>query len=410
MDLRQVPEQRMVFSQALRLALEVLQKPHQELALWLQEEVESNPLLEISETPPFKEPVDIPDKPSLYEHLLREIRDTFSNPTDLQIAEELIGHFDEKGFITTPLEEITHLFDCSKEQVEAVLLKIQALDPPGIGARSLQESLLIQLRRQKDKNSLAYRLVKEHFDDLLHGRYTSLKKKLEITPVEISQAIQKLAKLQLRPAVGFKEVPAPTAIPDLRALKMDQNWIIEVAEEEFPPIQIRKDLHEILPKLAQSEKKTVRSWLISAKWLLRSLNRRKTMLHTIALHLIRKQADFLDQRAPLQEIDVQDLAVLVGVHESTIHRALSGKIIEGPWGTIPLRSLLSQTASIDRSKMMLQRLIEQENKKSPLTDEELSEALHQQGIDMARRTVAKYRKELKLGSATQRKRLIEQSL
>jgi RNA polymerase sigma-54 factor len=396
-------ERRMTFSLALQQAVEILQMPQQELAVWLQNEVEKNPLLEVSEHFSTKESYEVAYTPSLYEHLCKEARDTFSNSWQQKVAEVLIGFLDDKGFLSTPLEEIAALFQIKAEDIEPILIKIQAFDPPGIGARNLQESLLIQLSRQKEKKSFAYRMIADHFDDLLHGRYSQIKKKMNIEPGVLSSAIQKITKLQLRPAAGFEKTLAPTALADLKAIKIDQEWQVEMVEEEFPPIQIRQDLHILLPKLAAEEKKSVKNWMISAKWLLRSLNRRNRLLISLTAHLLKKQNAYLEKKGPLQEISAHDLAELLGVHESTIHRALSEKFIEGPWGLMPLRSLLSQSAHVEHHKQLLQRLIEQENKHKPLTDDELSQLLHKKGITMARRTVTKYRKELKVGSAAQRK-------
>ncbi len=398
-------ERRLTFSLALRQAVEILQMPQQELAIWLQSEVEKNPLLEILEGGGAKEIEDIPHRPSLYEHLCQEIRETFSNPWELKVAETIVGSLDERGFLATPLEEIAALFSVTVEDIIPVLTKIQSFDPPGIGARNLQESLLIQLGRQKEKNSLIYQILNNHFEDLLQGRYTKIKKSKQITPEEFSAAIQKLAKLQLRPAAGFEKSSTPTATADLKAVKIDQEWQIEMVEEEFPQIQIRQDLPALLPKLAAEEKKSVKHWLISAKWLLRSLNRRNRLLVSLTTELLKKQNGYLEKKEPLQELGASDLAALLGVHESTIHRALSDKLLEGPWGLISLRSLLSQNAAAEHHKQLLQKLIEQENKCKPLTDEELSQLLHKKGIAIARRTVAKYRKELNVASASHRKQL-----
>ncbi len=398
-------ERRLTFSLALQQAVEILQMPQQELAIWLQNEVEKNPLLEIPEQVGVKEVDDIPHCPSLYEHLCKEMRETFSSHWELKVAEVLIGSLDDRGFLATPLEEIAALFQTKVENIEPILAKIHSFDPPGIGARDLQECLLIQLCRQREKGSLAYRIIADHFEDLLQGRYTQIKKNIKIAPEELSAAIQKLAKLQLRPAAGFEKSSAPTATADIKAIKVDQEWQIEMVEDEFPLIQIRQDLPSLLPKLAAEEKKSVKHWLISAKWLLRSLSRRSRLLVSLTAHLLKKQSAYLERKGPLQEVGASDLAALLGVHESTIHRALSDKLLEGPWGLISLRSLLSQSAAAEHHKQLLQRLIEQENKCSPLTDEELSQLFHKKGIAIARRTVAKYRKELNVASAVHRKQL-----
>ncbi|MDP1608351.1 MAG: RNA polymerase factor sigma-54 [Chlamydiales bacterium] len=393
----------MHFSLALQQSLEILQMPQQDLALWLETEVEKNPLLEISHPKPISELHDLPYLPSLFEHLQKEIQTTCHEPLDQKIAEALVGYLDEKGFLTSPLEEIAEIFDVSREKVESILYVIQSFDPPGIGARDLRESLLIQLLRKKKSSTYAYQIVDRHFDDLLHGRYTQIKKHLKIAPKELTLAIEELAKLQLRPAANFRFLPAPTRKADLRAFKGELSWNVDIVGEEFPSIHIKKDLFPSLQQLKGEDQKTVKTWLVSAKWLLRSLQRRKKLLIKLATHLLHKQSAYLEHKGPLAAITTQDLAQEFGVHESTIHRALAEKMLEGPWGLIPLKSLLSAAQTIKNHKLLLQKLIEGENKESPLTDEELSSLLSKQGISLARRTVSKYRKELKFGSALRRK-------
>ncbi|MBX9744642.1 MAG: RNA polymerase factor sigma-54 [Chlamydiales bacterium] len=397
----------MHFSLALKQSLEILQMPQQDLAVWLEGEVEKNPLLEISQTKSLGELPEFPYVPSLYEHLQKEIQITCHELIDQKIAEALVGCLDEKGFLTTPLEEIAELFHVSREKVESALLVIQSFDPPGIGARTLRESLLIQLLRKKKSSTCAYHIVDRYFDDLLHGRYTQIKKNLKIAPQELTLAIEELAKLELRPAANFRFFPAPIRKADLRAFKGEHLWNVEIADEEFPSIYIKKDLLSTLQKLKREDQKTIKTWLISAKWLLRSLQRRKKLLINIATYLLHQQSAYLEQKGPLAIITAEDLAQEFGVHESTIHRALAEKNLEGPWGLIPLKSLLSHAQTNKHHKYLLQKLIEGENKESPLTDKELSALLRKKGISLARRTISKYRKELKLGSTLRRRTVLK---
>lgn len=395
MRLGMVRERQMSFSLALKQAIEMLQMPQTELALWLQQEVEKNPLLELPE-PKGAKPIDeIAYRPSLYEYLCHQIKEVFLDPSEQTIAEILVGFLDEKGFLSTPLEEISALFPYPIETLTYILKKIQSFDPAGIGARNLQECLSLQLKRKSP--CIAQKIVEGHFDDLLHGRYAKLKKTLQIGPHEFAAAIDTLAKLNLRPASGFERQMASIKTADLRAVKSDDKWAIEIIDDEFPPIQIRQDVASLISKMAADEKKSIKAWLIAAKWLKRSLCRRNHLLATAAEHLLNRQEE------NLEPITSQELAERLQVHESTIHRVLSEKMIELPCGIVSLRSLLSQKAAVNHHKHILQNLITQENKAKPLTDEELSSLLQLKGIALARRTVAKYRKELKLPAASRRK-------
>lgn len=401
MRLGLIRERRLTFSLALRQAVEILQMPKLELATWLHQEIEKNPILELPEPKGFLAIDETASTPSLYEHLCREIKDAFSDRFEQKIAETIVGFLDEKGFLSTPLVEIAELFQCSLSKLETILKKIQSFDPPGIGARNIQECFLLQLEAKAP--CIAKEIVERHFDDLLHGRYVKIKKKLQIDSRELTIAIEKLAKLNLRPASGFKELPAPAKIADLKATKVDGKWFIEILDEEFPPIQIRQDWSDLVPKLAAAEKKSIKTWLIAAKWLKRSLCRRNRLLIQLASELLNKQTEYLDKGGVLEPITTQDLAKSLEVHESTIHRTLTEKMIEGPWGVASLRSFLPLSATTNHHKKILEKLIEQENKTKPLTDEELSSLFKLKGVALARRTIAKYRKELKLGPASRRK-------
>ncbi len=402
--MRQVPLRKMELSFALFQSLQILQMPQQELADWLEEEIEKNPLLELTRTVSKNEEFsETAALPSLYEYLQEQIRETLTTPLDRQIAEELIGHLDEKGFLSTPIGEIASLFLVTPEYIESVLRVIHSFNPAGIGARNLQEALLIQLSRQEPKNTLAYRLIADFFDDLLHGRYTLLKKKAAVGAEELSAAIRTLAHLQLRPAAGYRECSASTLLPDVKVVKIDQTWSIEIDEDDLPPLHIQSAYLSLLSTLKPAEKETFKTYMTSAKWLIRSVSRRRNLLYKLTSYLIEKQSDYLDQKGPLVEVSAQDLSILTGVHESTIHRALSGKIIDTPRGQIPLKSLISHSPQNDHCKSVLQRLVAGENKEHPLTDQELVAALQTKGFTLARRTIAKYRNELRIGSAIQRK-------
>jgi RNA polymerase sigma-54 factor len=376
-------------SQAMQKSLEILRMPQAELATLIHQEIEKNPLLELdsfSSKPLSRLPLETAAVPSLRDHLLFQIREAFDCPRTREIAEEMIGYLDEKGFFTEPLERLTILFNVSILQLEEILSSLQMFDPPGIFSRHLQEAFLIQLERDEQKDSLSYRLVHQAFDDLIHGRYSAMKKKFQTTGAELREAIQKLARLSARPASKF-QVHSPQPIhPDLKISRVDGRWMVEATNELLPTFHIQQEYAD-LPEL--------RSFYTSAKWFVRSLTRRKNLLLSIGTYLVRKQAAFLSNASAL--------SLLFGVHESTISRAISDKYIESPFGLLPLRSLISSTN--ESAKELLQRLIRTEDKRSPYTDEQIAEKMKQAGCDIARRTIAKYRKQLEISSAAARKTL-----
>jgi RNA polymerase sigma-54 factor len=402
MDPRQflnlAPERRMVMTFALRQALEILQMPQLDLGQWLQSEIEKNPLLELGPVQSKKRfEGELSASISLREHLICQIRENFSDDKDRLIAEAFLEHLDEKGFISCSIEAISAFF---KKPVDRILNVLQTFDPPGIFARNLQEGLLLQLRAKGKEKSTAFSLVQNCFDDLLHGRYGAIKKKLMCRDLHL--AINDLSRLSLRPAHVFMQEPIAPIYPDLKIYKLEGGWGLELIEDELPQFHIQTEYLDIETE-SNEEKESLRNFKTHAKWIFRSLNRRRKMLREMGRILIRKQAAFLDQKGPLVHLSMRELAEKLEVHESTLSRALSGKYASTPRGILPLRSLVSAAPESANAKMALELVIRMENKQDPLTDDQLVQELGSKGYKLARRTVAKYRTQLKIGSASQRK-------
>lgn len=378
-------ERRMVMTTSLRQSLDILQMPQMELATWLLSEIEKNPLLE-PVGPPFNplvvEQKELESKESLYDHLKSQIREAFPEGKLREKAEELLHTLDEKGYLESPLPE----------GAEKVLPILQTFDPPGIFATSLQECLLLQLKAKNLVDSPVFRLVKDFFSDLLEGRYAQIKKKIDLT-----DAIQKLSQLQLRPVSSFQSECAPSLIADLRILHIEGKWIIEIPDRAFPQFQI---IRYELENFSKEEKKCVREWTYQAKWISHCVKRRQQLLLKIGAYLVRKQSGYLHRQENLKPLSMKEAAKDLEMHESTLSRALSGKYAETPRGLILLRSLIHAAPQALSAKEWIKQLCEKE--KTPLTDSEISELLAKQGISIARRTIAKYRKSLKIGSARNR--------
>jgi len=392
-------ETKFALSQALQKSLEILRMPQAELATMIYEEVEKNPLLELDSYSPAVLSHPVPDTAanvSMRDHLFAQIREAFIHRQVQEIAEEMVGYLDEKGFFTEPLERLTILFNLPIRSLEKILSMLQTFDPPGIFSRDLQEAFLLQLERESQKESLSYKLVEHCFDDLIHGRYSVMKKKLQTTAASLSEAIQKLARLSTRPASKFQASLAQPIHPDLKISCVDAQWFVETIHELLPKFHIQKEYLEI-PEL--------RSFQASAKWLIRSVSRRKNLLLSIGTYLVRKQTAFFSNRGPIVPITSVELAEIFGVHESTISRAIADKYIDSPRGLIALRTLVSSVN--DPAKELLQRMILSEDKKRPLTDEEIAKKMKEAGCDVARRTIAKYRKQLEIASAAARKNRVD---
>lgn len=383
------PERRLIMTFALRQSLEILQMSQLELSQYLQNEIEKNPLLEL-DPPRHKKrfEFDLPALPTLHEHLQTQIRENFSSPKDRRMAADLVNHLDERGFLTL-------------ETADAKILSVlQTFDPPGIFARNLQEALLLQLKAKGKENALSFALIQNCFEDLLHGRYTNIKKKLKSS--DLTSAMRDLVHLSFRPANAFKREPSCPIHPDLHISKIEGGWTLQLIEDELPPFHIQTEYLNLEPKIAE-ERESLREFKTQAKWIFRSLSRRRKLLLDIGRILVCKQSTYLDQKGPLVALTTRELAEKLAIHESTLSRALAGKYASTPRGIIPLRALLSATPAAETAREILERLVSAEDKQNPLTDSELSKALKSNGFCAARRTIAKYRTQLKIGSTSQRK-------
>lgn len=393
--LKLAPERRQVLSFLMQKSLEILQMPQLDLGEWLIKEIEKNPLLELDsykKSPRIEK--EIPAKISLYEHLLTQLREAFLDRKEKRIAQMLFEQIDEKGFLPAKLKV--------KGPTLRILEMMQTFDPPGIFARDLKECFSIQLRLKGKKNTLTYKLVDECFNDLLHGRFTLIKKKLGTT--DLGSAIHDLTRLNLRPANVFNENPAAHIHIDLRITKIQGGWTLELVEEDLPVFHIQDEYLDLSPESSE-EKASLREFKTQAKWIFRSLKRRRKLLKQLGGILVIKQAAFLEAKGPLKSLTMKEVASKLDVHESTLSRALSGKYASTPRGILPLRSLLTKTPETISAKGMLEKLISNEDKCKPLTDDQLARLLNEKGFLIARRTIAKYRGQLKIGPANQRKHL-----
>ncbi len=400
-DLRS--EQRQVMTFALHQALQILQMPQLELAEWIQAEIERNPVLEPTNRPctytnAYTNESLVAAKPTLREHLLRQAHELFAEPADCQMAEWVIDQLDDRGWFSASKDERPIDWD----SMNRILLALQTFDPPGIGARNLQECLWLQLRAHS--YSLAEILVRDHFDDLIQGRLASIQKRLHISGGELQKALHRIARLHLRPASKFDASTNHFIIPDLMIKEVDSGWILEVGAEELPIIKLQSGYIDLIPKLSiKEEKSQLRAWVTGARWLQRCIKRRHDILRTIGKLLIYKKSAFLSQTGEISPIAIEELAQILNVHPSTAWRAVAGKTLACSHGLIPLRQFFSESASTEPTKEQIRRLIQEEDRTHPISDDAIMKKLQEIGIQCARRTVSKYRRALQFATAARRK-------
>lgn len=354
-------------------------------------------------------------EPSLFEFLMEQARETFSDEKDVCIAELLIGNFDENGFLTMTWNELAFLYRFSEEHAKELLKKIQQFEPYGVGASSIQESFLIQLELLGKKETLAYSIISKHYDDMMHNRIPTIQKKLCCTKKELTHAIKHdIALLSLHPGTSFSKQMIQTVVPDI-TLEIDGDELkITVNDDFLPPIHLNPLYFKMLedPSTSKEAREFLDKKLTSLRWLLRNIHQRNTTLERIVKFLTKKQYDYLTNvNGKLFPMVMKLVAEELGLHESTITRAISNKFLACPRGVIPLKDLFSygytnvagEEISSETIKEVLKELINREDKSQPLSDTALSNLLKEKGLICARRTVAKYRCELNQGNAHQRK-------
>lgn len=352
---------------------------------------------------------------SLFEHLMQQARETFEVKGDLEHVEALIGNFDENGYLKTPLEEIAILQKCEKAKLEGLLQVIQTFHPSGVGARDVRESLLIQLTRQNKQETLAYQMIDNHFDDMLHNRIPIIVKALHCTAAEVAEMIDRhIAKLDLHPGACFAKQMTSHIVPDVTVRQEDDKLVVVVNENAVPSLRLNNRYLRMLNEqnLAQDVREFIQQKIGSAKWLLRNIFQRNETIEKIACELVKRQSDFFrNPEGKLMPLTMKVIAEELQLHESTIARAVANKYIDTPRGLLSMRSFFTNAIESEGEELssktvkdLLKEIIWNEDKSHPLSDEAISAELKARGISCARRTVAKYRKLLGLGVAQQRRK------
>lgn len=425
--------QKLLINLAMRQALHVLQLPQIELAEWLHAEIEKNPILELdfSDDPSEEFFLETHGRSSsfckvsqeleggvvavesLYEHLMKQAGLAFENDEEKSLAELIIGHLNEEGFLDTPFKEISPT--TSQKKMEEVLNVIQTFEPAGIAARSFQESFLLQLNRNSEGETMAKRLIRNHFNDLLDRRFSKIAKKLGICVDEVLEVVEKqIALLSLRPGALFSPSPVALRVPDLFFLFFEGKWKIEVGSSYLPRFQIAPSFHRAISQIKANKLglSFLRKHMCASKWLRRIIDQRKQTLLAIGHLILETQKEFLNGEARgLLPMTMKEAATALGIHESTVARAVSGKWVSCPQGLFSLRSFFGQGLRMGRGKIsnhslreLLSSMINAEDKNAPLSDQQIVEKFRKTGIVCARRTVNKYRSMLKIGSALHRRK------
>ena len=353
---------------------------------------------------------------SLREHLLEQISMDLPDPADRVIGLHLMDRLDESGYVTEDLYEVAALLNCGEDKVEAVLSRMQAFDPPGIFARSLSECLKLQLIEKNRWDPAMEKLV-ENLDLLAKRDFPALIKVCGIDREDLAEMIDEIKALTPRPAGAFDHAEAQPVTPDvLMRPKPGGGWIVELNTDTLPRVLVNARYYTQVAGGARSkeEKTYISDCFQSANWLVKSLHQRATTILKVATELVRQQEAFFTHGVGhLKPLILRDIADAIDMHESTVSRVTSNKFIATPRGIYEMKYFFTQalgssnggdTHSAESVRHRIKALIDAEAPKKILSDDKIVAILKAEGIDIARRTVAKYREGLGIASSVQRRR------
>ena len=350
----------------------------------------------------------IPVQETLQQNLIAQLNQTVLSADDRKAAELIIGNIDDDGFLQSTTDEMALNSGIPQDDFERVLGLIQTFHPAGVGARDLRECLLMQLRRQGKEHSLEHRIVSEHMDDLGRHRFVEIARRMAISVEDVQKAADNIARLNPRPGQIFAAAPQNYVLPDVIVEKVDGEYQISFNNEQIPHLRISNLYKDIIASgdaQTSDVKDYIRDKIRSGKFLIRSIHQRQQTILNIAQQIVSRQRDFLEHGAShLKPMTMAEVADAVGVHETTVSRAVSGKYMATPHGVFEMKYFFTsgyQTAtgeslSNTSVKQAILDLVKHESGSAPLSDHQIVEILSERGIPIARRTVAKYRSELNI--------------
>ncbi len=380
---------------------------------------------EIREAPPLEN--TLAREPDLYDHLLWQLHMMDVSPRQRELAELVIGNLNPDGFLVASIEELALLMrdghsgeSCSLEEVEEALTLVRDLDPPGIACWDLSQSLLLQLDFEEEpEDSRARQIVAEHWQPFLKRQFQRIAKDLDCQLEELEPVIDRIRLLQTRPGRKFSTERTQYVEPDVVIVRVSGEYVIQLNDDGMPRLRISRSYRQMLAKMREQKgqneaKQFIKEKMRAALWLIKSLDQRQRTIYKVANSIVHQQRDFLDHGVDhLRPMVLRDVADDIGMHESTVSRVVSNKYIHTPRGLFPMKFFFH--SGIDRDfggdisslsvKSKIEEFIKVEDPKRPLSDNALTKALNREGINIARRTVAKYRDELQIPSSTDRKQI-----
>ncbi len=441
--------QHLAMTMQLQQAIEILQLSAQELCATIEKEYLENPVLEMeystgrreryeqdgsvnvraladyldggSKQPAYFTDEDerqfdapTPLHATLEEALLEQVNFTFTeNESERAVATFLVGSLDSRGYLTLPTAEAARAMACSEAEVLRILAVIQSFEPAGVGARDLAECLRLQAQRQGIYEGLVAAVIDRYLDAVAVHRLKEIAATEHVRPAEVQMAVDIVRRLNPKPGAAYGAADSAYITPDVIIRKGEKGYEVEVEEAGVPQLHISA-LYRQSDTFDKATQKYIASRLRAAAWLINSIEQRRTTIRRVVEEIVRRQQDYLE-RGPsfLHPMTMKDVADTLGVHESTVSRAVANKYAELPTGVIALRSFFTarsvksvagEDIAAAQAKSAIEHLIHGEDPRKPLSDQKLCTLLKAEGIALSRRTVMKYREQLGYDSSVKRKR------
>jgi len=439
--------QKLIMTPELRQAIQLLQYNSLELQEYILREIEENPLLEYEDT--IEEPQEISDfdqidwkeyienyddisykqeinkdentitfenfftsSQTLKEYLLEQLSMVSVGQREYKIAEYIIQNIDSNGYLTESTQEIAQAMGVSESEVEIMLGIVQTFEPTGVGARNLKECLLLQLKDRKDL--ILINIVENYLEDIALNKLSKIASELNIDVEEVQRYADEIKSLEPKPGRSFagSSEEIKYIIPDAKLEKVDGEYVVLINEVTIPKLNINNFYRELIKNSDETTSQFLQEKLNSAVWIIKSIEQRKQTLTKVIESIVKFQTDFFEKgEGYLKPLTLKDVAEDIKMHESTVSRATNGKYIQTSKGIYELKYFFSQAIkanegliSSDTVKNTIREIIDSEDPKKPMSDQEISDKLEKMGISLSRRTVAKYREELKIPSSKLRKR------
>ena len=350
-------------------------------------------------------------RPTMEQQLLWQLGMSDTSPLKMEIGRAIIGNFDEEGYLTVDTDELAVLGGWPVAAVESTLKWVQTFDPPGVAARNLRECLLLQLEHLDASQTLAYRIVDKHLDLLIDRAHSDIGRRCRVNLAEVESAVELIQSLNPKPGAVYATEPSRYIVPDVTVIKDAGTYRVVLNEDGLPKLRISRLYRHMLRSGGEVPKETsdyLHTKLKSALWLIKSFGQRQRTIQLVAESIVKHQVAFLeDGLAELRPLVLRDVADDIEMHVSTVSRVVNGKFMSTPQGILEMRfffhSSIGHSNGSDVSSVSvkedIRKLIATEDARKPLSDARIATALKEGGLQIARRTVAKYREQMKIGAS-----------